>query len=90
MSRQMAPFFSMPRQQITKEMYRRSSSEDEGRPPSKRPRASKPKVKSGKLHQYISDKNEIDSFVLGCITCKVVSNLYSMINGTNYKCRLVE
>jgi len=43
----MAPFFSMPRQQITKEMYRRSSSEDEGRPPSKRPRASKPKVKSG-------------------------------------------
>ncbi|KAE9377133.1 hypothetical protein N431DRAFT_480242 [Stipitochalara longipes BDJ] len=45
-SNQMPHFFSMPRQQVTKDMYQRSSSEDEGRR-KKRPRASKPKVKSG-------------------------------------------
>jgi hypothetical protein len=54
----MVPFFSMPRQQVTKDMYRRSPSEDEGRS-KKRPRASRPKVKSGKA-LYISKKNRID------------------------------
>jgi hypothetical protein len=61
MADQMAHVFTMPRQRVTKDMYRRSPSGDEGSN-RKRVRASKPKVKSGKA-LHVTNRNVANS---GC------------------------
>jgi hypothetical protein len=60
-----------------------SSLEDNGRQ-AKRPRASKPKVKSGTLHLYLPKQDNTDLQSIGCITCKVSLVLTNLDNRRHY------